>query len=134
MNRRLYMIFHLSPQSLPFLHLPHLPFPTNCCYISEKPTLMSRFVLLILLSVCFFSCKNEPTAPPLTENTQSLRDENHKPFYHGVASGDPYPESVILWTRVTPETQLNSIVVGWEISDQEDFSSIAQTGSFTTNP
>ena len=23
-------------------------------------------------------------------------------FTHGVASGDPYPESVILWTRISP--------------------------------
>ncbi|KAH7035020.1 PhoD-like phosphatase-domain-containing protein [Microdochium trichocladiopsis] len=26
-------------------------------------------------------------------------------FTHGVASGDPYPDSVILWTRVAPSTQ-----------------------------
>ena len=26
-----------------------------------------------------------------------------RPFLHGVASGDPIPDSVILWTRVTPE-------------------------------
>jgi alkaline phosphatase D len=25
-------------------------------------------------------------------------------FTHGVASGDPYPDSVILWTRVAPST------------------------------
>lgn len=26
-------------------------------------------------------------------------------FTHGVASGDPYPDSVILWTRLAPTTQ-----------------------------
>ena len=26
------------------------------------------------------------------------------PFYHGVASGDPLPNQVILWTRVTPDS------------------------------
>ncbi|KAL1872435.1 hypothetical protein Daus18300_004406 [Diaporthe australafricana] len=26
-------------------------------------------------------------------------------FTHGVASGDPYPESVILWTRIAPSTE-----------------------------
>ncbi len=25
------------------------------------------------------------------------------PFLHGVASGDPLPNSVVLWTRVTPD-------------------------------
>ena len=32
----------------------------------------------------------EPELPPL-------------PFVHGVASGDPLPDSVVLWTRVTPD-------------------------------
>lgn len=26
-------------------------------------------------------------------------------FSHGVASGDPYPDSVILWTRIAPSTE-----------------------------
>ena len=25
------------------------------------------------------------------------------PFVHGVASGDPLPEAVVIWTRITPE-------------------------------
>jgi alkaline phosphatase D len=29
-------------------------------------------------------------------------------FTHGVASGDPYPDSVILWTRVAPANADNS--------------------------
>ncbi len=27
-----------------------------------------------------------------------------KPFYHGVASGDPLSDRVIIWTRLTPDT------------------------------
>ena len=37
-------------------------------------------------------------------------------FTHGVASGDPYPDSVIIWTRVAPiQTQVddNSTVSGY---------------------
>ncbi len=30
-------------------------------------------------------------------------DPKLAPFYHGVASGDPTPTSVIVWTRITPE-------------------------------
>jgi phosphodiesterase/alkaline phosphatase D-like protein len=26
-----------------------------------------------------------------------------KPFYHGVASGDPLEDRVIIWTRITPD-------------------------------
>jgi len=31
-------------------------------------------------------------------------DANTLNFTHGVASGDPYPNSVILWTRVAPQS------------------------------
>lgn len=48
--------------------------------------------------------------PAQTYNPSSLN------FTHGVASGDPYPESVILWTRVAPESdnsQSNVTVTGY---------------------
>jgi alkaline phosphatase D len=34
--------------------------------------------------------------------TRSSWDPSALNFTHGVASGDPYPESVILWTRISP--------------------------------
>ena len=37
-------------------------------------------------------------------------------FTHGVASGDPYPDSVILWTRIAPESdnsESNVTVTGY---------------------
>lgn len=36
-------------------------------------------------------------------------------FLHGVASGDPLPGSVILWTRVTPLSGAGPVTVAWEI-------------------
>ena len=32
-------------------------------------------------------------------------------FYHGVASGDPLPTSIILWTRYTPKTANASVTL-----------------------
>ena len=40
-------------------------------------------------------------------------DPVYAPFYHGVASGDPLSDRVIIWTRVTPITLMNSIFVEW---------------------
>ena len=42
-------------------------------------------------------------------------EENLKPFYHGVASGDPLTDSVIIWTRVTPESD-SEVEVKWRIA------------------
>ncbi|MEX1251144.1 MAG: alkaline phosphatase D family protein [Hyphomonas sp.] len=36
-------------------------------------------------------------------------------FLHGVASGDPLPGSVILWTRVTPLSGSGPVTVAWEM-------------------
>ena len=53
-------------------------------------------------------------------------------FAHGVASGDPFTNSVVLWTRVT--TELNGdIEVSWDISTDVEFATITKTGSLTTN-
>ena len=37
-------------------------------------------------------------------------------FQHGVASGDPLPDAVILWTRVTPCRGRAPVEVFWEMA------------------
>ena len=58
-------------------------------------------------------------------------------FRHGVASGDPYDDSVILWTRyaaeATPFVMESSKSVTWEISTTVDFSDVVDSGVFTTS-
>ncbi len=48
-----------------------------------------------------------------------------KPFYHGVASGDPTQSSVIIWTRVTPDSPL-TIPVRWFVSTSPNPADFAQ--------
>ncbi|MDB5191552.1 MAG: phosphodiesterase/alkaline phosphatase [Segetibacter sp.] len=55
-----------------------------------------------------------------------------KPFYHGVASGDPLSNSIVLWTRVTPEGS-GAIVVQWKIAERDDLSQIVQSGDTIAN-
>jgi alkaline phosphatase D len=53
-------------------------------------------------------------------------------FEHGVASGDPLPEGVILWTRVTPEAP-GPVEVWWEMALDEAFLERTAQGTFTTD-
>lgn len=55
-------------------------------------------------------------------------------FEHGVASGDPTPVAVILWTRVTPRagTRPATLTVAWEVSERDDFSTLAASGEAVT--
>lgn len=55
------------------------------------------------------------------------------PFYHGVASGDPLKDRVIIWTRVTPSgTSQNPVVVGWKVATDTAMSNVVQSGSLVT--
>ncbi len=47
-------------------------------------------------------------------------------FGHGVASGDPLPDAVILWTRITAEQPGQ---VDWEIAKDAAFTTVAKTGT-----
>jgi phosphodiesterase/alkaline phosphatase D-like protein len=49
-------------------------------------------------------------------------------FAHGVASGDPFTESVVLWTRLTADLD-GDIEVVWDVASDPDFNSIVATGS-----
>lgn len=47
-------------------------------------------------------------------------------FQHGVASGDPWPASVILWTRLSEATA--STMLRWEVSETPDFAVLVTSG------
>ncbi len=56
-------------------------------------------------------------------------------FTHGVASGDPLQNKVILWTRVINQGDVTKPLKGeWQISESESFISITQSGSFSSSP
>jgi alkaline phosphatase D len=62
-------------------------------------------------------------------------------FAHGVASGDPLPQGVLLWTRVTPTPQATpgsgrgaQVPVGWEVAADEHFRSVVRRGTVRTGP
>lgn len=54
-------------------------------------------------------------------------------FLHGVASGDPLPDAVILWTRVTPSNPSSTIELRWELASDLDFSEVVASGTLLTD-
>ncbi len=57
-------------------------------------------------------------------------DETLAPFYHGVASGDPLADRVILWTRVTPPEDHDGspIPVRWVVALDADLQQDVMSG------
>jgi len=45
-----------------------------------------------------------------------VQDAASPAFRHGVASGDPLHDRVILWTRVTPSNRFDHVRVLWKVA------------------
>nr|WP_206314759.1 alkaline phosphatase D family protein [Streptomyces coryli] len=59
-------------------------------------------------------------------------------FLHGVASGDPLPDGILLWTRVTPSPDAlpgsgigADTEVTWELAEDKDFGTVVAKGAVT---
>lgn len=65
----------------------------------------------------------------------------HRRFQHGLASGDPLPDAVVLWTRVTPTPDAapgsgrgDDVEVSWEVATDEAFADVVDEGAVVTGP
>ncbi|WP_326576864.1 alkaline phosphatase D family protein [Actinacidiphila glaucinigra] len=75
---------------------------------------------------------------PLTAGTSPASAAAEPAFLHGVASGDPLPDGVLLWTRVTPVPEAvpgsglgPAAEVGWTVARDRAFTSVVATGTAT---
>lgn len=59
--------------------------------------------------------------------------ETQADFLHGVASGDPLQDKVILWTRLTPVDFSAPLKVTWEIATDDQFKQNLKTGTVQTS-
>ena len=66
------------------------------------------------------------------DNDSSIKPTTKATFIHGVASGDPLKDRVILWTRITPEDTSLRLEVVWEIATDDQFTQIINTGKVQT--
>lgn len=78
--------------------------------------------------------KPSRTSNTAAKGTALVYDPSLKPFYHGVASGDPTTSSVIIWTRVTPDTPTTVSVSGtYQVATDTGFKNVVTSGSFTAD-
>lgn len=54
-------------------------------------------------------------------------------FAHGVASGDPQRDRVVLWTRVTPVDPTETLRVRWAVASDPAMNQVRQSGRFVTD-
>lgn len=102
---------------------------------------MSKFFQHVLCCVLLCLLANVTSAQERTVITKIGRgqarsienyfDTSLAPFYHGVASGDPLQDAVIIWTRVTANQK--AVPVKWSVSLQPNMSQVISSGTTITN-
>ncbi len=97
-----------------------------CCYAMRSSVTLSNWAFTVLLLAIALSVVQGLEDYP-DYDTKGLPDprmyvDPFPPFYLGVSSGDPHPESVILWTRATPRGQAeidSGVDVSWRVWSSE---------------
>lgn len=89
-------------------------------FLAEAPMSLSRRVFIggvLASSACWpFVLRAQPASG------------RRRTFQHGVASGDPLPDGVLLWTRVTPASE-REVEVRWQIARDARMQQLVARGS-----
>ncbi|CAM5459414.1 Alkaline phosphatase/alkaline phosphatase D OS=Streptomyces violarus OX=67380 GN=FHS41_007306 PE=4 SV=1 [Streptomyces violarus] len=124
----------MTPAAHPSQHAPELR--TAAPHIGRR-----RFLTATGAAAALAFSTNRP-APGVTAAAElDAARITDNPFTLGVASGDPLPDSVILWTRLAPAPfQADSglpaerVTVHWELANDERFPLVARRGTATAHP
>ncbi|HQV79237.1 MAG TPA: alkaline phosphatase D family protein [Chitinophagales bacterium] len=90
-----------------------------------------KFLYQLVVLVVSFLLTTEHSFAGLYPNDRSELDSTIQPFYHGVASGDPLNDRVIIWTRVT--TDQASVSVKWRMATDTGMQNIIGQGTVSTD-
>ncbi|MFF1929376.1 alkaline phosphatase D family protein, partial [Streptomyces sp. NPDC058228] len=100
-----------------------------------------RFLTVTGAAAALAFSVNLPTAGAASAAELDARRISEDPFTLGVASGDPLPDSVLLWTRLAPrpyepDSGLPNarVQVRWELARDENFTRIVRRGTATAHP
>jgi len=93
--------------------------------------ILYSLIIIFALSACQSGGQSSEANELIYKKRNIEYDESLKPFYHGVASGDPLSDRVIIWTRLTPEENPPQ-EVSWKVAADSSMNQIVRQGRFTT--
>ncbi|PHQ51393.1 alkaline phosphatase [Streptomyces cinnamoneus] len=108
--------------------------PGSCWFLPEAVYLRRRFLTLTAAATALAFTAGSPRVRAGELRGRELAEN---PFTLGVASGDPLPDSVVLWTRLAPRPlepdsglpPAGTVPVTWEIAEDEAFSRVTRRGT-----
>jgi len=99
--------------------------------------MLSRRELLAIASKLGMAAVLQPLMPARVFSQATFTKD---PFTLGVASGDPWHDGVVLWTRLAPDPlggggmPMANVEVGWELAHDDGFKRLAQSGVAIARP
>jgi len=109
-----------------------------------RRALLARATGLAALAGLPVGCAVAPPGPPAPLGPSARLGPSTRlsawPFTLGVASGDPLPDSVVLWTRLAPEPLHGGgmppepVAVEWQVAADDRMRTIVQRGMVTAMP
>ncbi len=100
-----------------------------------------RFLTTTGAAAALAFATNLPAAGGASAAELDAAQINEEPFTLGVASGDPLPTSVLLWTRLAPAPYqpdgglpAERVTVRWELALDERFERVLRRGTATAHP
>jgi alkaline phosphatase D len=101
---------------------------------------LSRLSRRDLMKIAWFLGAGAVARPAAARGVQGVPFFQAYPFSLGVASGDPVPDGVVLWTRLAPVPlegggmPMVTVPVQWELATDSGFRTIAQKGEALARP
>jgi alkaline phosphatase D len=84
-----------------------------------------------LVGAAAVACRPDADTPQPTEVALPVQEPS--PFVHGIASGDPLADRVILWTRITV-ARADAVPVTWTVARDAAFADVVAGGEATATP
>ncbi|MBQ1091330.1 alkaline phosphatase [Streptomyces sp. B93] len=124
----------MTPRQTPAQHAPELRAAAR--HLGRR-----RFLTLTGAAAALAFAVNLPTAGTAAAAELDPARIADDPFTLGVASGDPRPGSVLLWTRLAPAPfqpdgglPARRVPVAWEVALDEGFRRVVRRGTTTAHP
>ncbi len=87
------------------------------------------YMLLMLLTAVSATAQQQQSPDHYSRNSL---DPALEPFYHGVASGDPLSDAVIIWSRITLNGT-DAVEVNWRMATDTLFTDMVASGTATAD-
>ena len=121
------------------------PTPAQSGQFTRRQVLQTGAAGAAAVGIGSIAANSAASASPLGSSKPANPPINMKmgkeAFQHGVASGDPYPDSVLLWTRVTSNEndypgleKGQTTTVKWEVATDSKFTTVVTSGTAKAEP